>query len=254
MQKDNEYKKSETITPVLITLLQPSIQKNLSPIILDDKFCEQLSLTGLFSLIQKTDRRWVFDFSDGTGSIKITFSKQYDQDVPLLLKKTPEIDFSKKFYGKVLAMYAPVFNAEKKENDHFLSAFNFIKIEDKNYISFHILETLISKRSRTTGIFSKFEDKCIYDPKKKKENKKEEIITNDENKNVVDEDEDLDKIIINSIKKIQVKTGTGVTFEGLKKFLKGKFDEERLKENLEDLKENGSLYIVPGTLDKYECF
>ena len=254
--QESHNKRNDTITPVVIGLIQPLLDNNSPQIVLDEQICEQLSLAGLFSLTQKGSTKWVFDFNDGTGDIKITFSKKYNEDFPMLLKN---FDLTKKFYGKVLVIYTPIFNAEIQKNEPFFAAFNLQKMIDYNYISFHALETLLAKKCRKTGIFSKFEDKFIYDPSKKKNEKENDSNTKkdeDNKENNVNEElyEELDRIIINSIKSIKLNTGDGVTFEGLKKFFKGKVDNDKLEESLEELKENGSIYVVPGTIDKYECF
>ena len=56
------------------------------------------------------------------------------------------------------------------------------------------------------------------------------------------------------LKKDKIDKKTPITFGRLRNFFNGKAHENQLVEVLENLKENGSIYNVPGTNDHYDCF
>lgn len=258
ISKKNHGKYLDTITPVLISWLISKIKTVKEDyILLDNYSCDKFSIIGIIDSHNQIDNKFCLKISDGTGQMEITCIKKYEEKLPFCLK---EINFKKKIYVRAVIDIS-IYNNDEG-NVVIFSGLSFSEIKNYNCISFHFLETLAYKNYRQNGFFNKNNIKKPSNNKKlleKIENKNfDEITKSKDSENDVDfnenfKDGDIPKMILKTIKSVNLKTHVSVSLKKICEVLKN-VDKTKIEEHLSNLNEEGIIFVEPGTNDCYDIF
>lgn len=228
-------KPQDTVTPVCISWLLDAAQNVEDDVIkIDGTIMDKMSICGRIVEHNATATKSFIKIDDGTGVIELVCNKKYDELIPKILEEI-EVKSPNSYVRAVVDV-----NSYEKDNKRTLvyTGIRFIQIHDHNYISYHLLNTIIAAKTRREGFITHNEPgRHIADPSRKESAEGSIYIGGS---------------VYDILRQLKDRTRRPVRVGDIAAVMGNRLTLDQVKRELEYLVGGGEIYKVPGTTDAYD--